>query len=446
MPNLPLQYVTDKDGNKVWPITHIKAVRDDNGTSLSWLLASKVNTPSWRPVKVDNVEVLGTETTTNPLNLKAGEGISLDASNGNIEIALSGSGGGVVLQQDDNTDAERPIIIKYGTGTADVTERVLTCDGITVNPSSNSLSISGNLSVTGDASFGNNVTIEGYSAVHEGNTDNYVPKWFTGTAITGTGASISAVIANSKAGDMYLNTSTDNVYKSSSVNVWGYFCNIKGNTGATGATGATGPQGPQGPQGPAGSPYFRYGDNGHTDSVRINPAGQYVRVLSEGLGITDPAWTTSLILSNYQNRGCISFNVGEEIGIWFTGNYIGIRDQNPAYQLEVNGNIGATNYLTRSDRHLKSNVQSIDTQSLECLFNTSDKLLKKFTWKQTGKVSYGFIAQELEQWIPEAVNHDKVKNLKSVQYDVAYTKIMAAMIYKIKELESLIKEKKRELD
>ena len=96
---------------------------------------------------------------------------------------------------------------------------------------------------------GNNVTIEGYSAVHEGNTDNYVPKWFTGTAITGTGSSISAVIANSKAGDMYLNTSTDNVYKSSSVNVWDYICNIKG---ATGAQGPQGPQGATGATGPAG--------------------------------------------------------------------------------------------------------------------------------------------------------------------------------------------------
>ena len=99
--------------------------------------------------------------------------------------------------------------------------------------------------------FGNNVTIEGYSAVHEGNTDNYVPKWFTGTAITGTGASISAVIANSKAGDMYLNTSTDNVYKSSSVNVWDYVCNIKGAKGDKGDKGDKGATGSQGPQGPA---------------------------------------------------------------------------------------------------------------------------------------------------------------------------------------------------
>ena len=36
---------------------------------------------------------------------------------------------------------------------------------------------------------------------------------------------------------MYLNTSTQNVYKASAANSWIYVCNIKGVTGAKGATG-----------------------------------------------------------------------------------------------------------------------------------------------------------------------------------------------------------------
>lgn len=95
--------------------------------------------------------------------------------------------------------------------------------------------------------------------------------WHSGTAVTGTSTSaITVAVSGSKAGDMYLNTSTSNVYKAIAANSWVYICNIKGAqgiqgaTGPRGATGATGsqgpkgdtgdagPQGPQGPQGPAG--------------------------------------------------------------------------------------------------------------------------------------------------------------------------------------------------
>lgn len=89
--------------------------------------------------------------------------------------------------------------------------------------------------------------------------------WHSGTAVTGTSTSaITVAVSGSKAGDMYLNTSTSNVYKATAANSWVYICNIKGAQGiqgptgprgATGATGAVGPkgdQGIQGIQGPAG--------------------------------------------------------------------------------------------------------------------------------------------------------------------------------------------------
>lgn len=80
--------------------------------------------------------------------------------------------------------------------------------------------------------------------------------WFSGTAVTGTSTSaVTISVSGSKAGDMYLNSSTYNVYRASAANSWIYVCNIKGATGATGAqgpkgdTGATGARGPQGPAG-----------------------------------------------------------------------------------------------------------------------------------------------------------------------------------------------------
>lgn len=64
--------------------------------------------------------------------------------------------------------------------------------------------------------------------------------WFTGTAVTGTGTGISASVSNSKAGDMYLNTSTYNVYLATAANKWDYKCNIKGATGSNGSNGSNG--------------------------------------------------------------------------------------------------------------------------------------------------------------------------------------------------------------
>lgn len=74
--------------------------------------------------------------------------------------------------------------------------------------------------------------------------------WFTGTAVTGTSTSaISVSVSGSKAGDMYLNTSTANVYRASAANSWIYVCNIKGATGKQGAAGAAGAAGKNGSNG-----------------------------------------------------------------------------------------------------------------------------------------------------------------------------------------------------
>lgn len=68
--------------------------------------------------------------------------------------------------------------------------------------------------------------------------------WFTGTAVTGTATSATAfTVSGSKAGDMYLNTSSYNVYRASAANSWIYVCNIKGATGAKGADGKNGTNG-----------------------------------------------------------------------------------------------------------------------------------------------------------------------------------------------------------
>ena len=123
------------------------------------------------------------------------------------------------------------------TSTADGGSNVYTfSDGSTITVKNGSKGATGAAGSAGAA--GKNGT-NGTSAV-----------WFTGTAVTGTSTSaISVSVSGSKAGDMYLNTSTSNVYRASAANSWIYVCNIKGATGKQGAAGAAGTAGKNGSDG-----------------------------------------------------------------------------------------------------------------------------------------------------------------------------------------------------
>lgn len=64
--------------------------------------------------------------------------------------------------------------------------------------------------------------------------------WFSGSAVTGTSTTAKTfTVSGSKAGDMYLNTETSNVYKATAANQWVYLCNIKGPQGTPGNNGTT---------------------------------------------------------------------------------------------------------------------------------------------------------------------------------------------------------------
>ena len=58
-----------------------------------------------------------------------------------------------------------------------------------------------------------------------------------------------------------------------------------------------------------------------------------------------------------------------------------------------------------------------------------------FDWKETGRGSYGVIAQELEEVLPELVNTGEVKS-------VNYNGIIGVLIEAVKELKKEIEELK----
>lgn len=52
--------------------------------------------------------------------------------------------------------------------------------------------------------------------------------WLTGTLITGKDSSITAEVAGAKVGDLYFNTSTQDVYQCTATNTWSWISNLKG--------------------------------------------------------------------------------------------------------------------------------------------------------------------------------------------------------------------------
>ena len=118
----------------------------------------------------------------------------------------------------------------------------------------------------------------------------------------------------------------------------------------------------------------------------------------------------------------------------------GTHDVNALWLSPAGNGTFAGSVYSSSDRYIKKHIKSIDIKGLNVLFNISDKLLKQFIRKDTEKYSYGFIAQELEKYIPEAVSEglNNDKTIKTVSYNIAYAKLFAALIYKIKELEKKV--------
>ncbi|MBQ2161380.1 MAG: hypothetical protein II444_06065, partial [Firmicutes bacterium] len=59
-------------------------------------------------------------------------------------------------------------------------------------------------------------------------------KIFTGTVVTGTTTSISAAVTDSAANDLYVNSSTGNLYIATAADTWNYLFTLKGTAGSAG--------------------------------------------------------------------------------------------------------------------------------------------------------------------------------------------------------------------
>lgn len=92
------------------------------------------------------------------------------------------------------------------------------------------------------------------------------------------------------------------------------------------------------------------------------------------------------------------------------------------------GTLHTTDYNSLSDARLKSNVTSIE----QATYTVTQLRGVSFNWNDNGRKSYGLIAQELEEIIPDLVSNGEFKT-------VNYNGLIGFLINSVKELDARIK-------
>jgi two-component sensor histidine kinase len=167
-----------------------------------------------------------------------------------------------------------------------------------------------------------------------------------------------------------------------------------------------------------------------------------------GVGSTNPTYKVSVVGdinftgSLYQNGNIFTSGGGggqfvtTSVGIHTLSN-VGVGTTNPTSKLTVTGDgrftgiVTAANFNSSSDINLKENIHTVENslETIQSLRGVS------FDWKESGKKSYGVIAQELEEILPELVSSGEIKT-------VNYNGIIGVLIEAVKELKREIEDLK----
>ena len=122
------------------------------------------------------------------------------------------------------------------------------------------------------------------------------------------------------------------------------------------------------------------------------------------------------------------------------GANVGIGTTNPQYLLDVAGNIRCVNLSQSSDRRIKKNIISING-SIDLINRITPRSYNYITDISGSLLSYGFIADELQEILPTLVTGDKdsvlddgTPNIQSVNY----TGLIPFLVGAIQEQQALI--------
>ena len=95
------------------------------------------------------------------------------------------------------------------------------------------------------------------------------------------------------------------------------------------------------------------------------------------------------------------------------------------------------NLYSSSDIRLKHDIRKINENLIKCIYESNDPLIYDFNWNDNDSTSTGFIAQYLEEIIPDVVTTDD-NGFKAVNYNGALAKLVEILIEKTREQDKRI--------
>jgi hypothetical protein len=166
-----------------------------------------------------------------------------------------------------------------------------------------------------------------------------------------------------------------------------------------------------------------FGNGTAIPSITVNAKGLITGVtttaVSSGTAITDDTSTNASRFLTFTSATSGSISAANVSSTKLTFN--------PSTGLLTVVDINST-----SDLNLKENIKTIENS-----LNTLSQLRGvSFDWKETGRSSYGVIAQELQEILPDLVKNGEVKS-------VNYNGLIGVLIEAVKELSEEVKELKR---
>lgn len=157
--------------------------------------------------------------------------------------------------------------------------------------------------------------------------------------------------------------------------------------------------------------------------------------------------TTDWIIDQYGTSAAEArlriFNTTEANGLIIKENgFIGLGNTSPTVRLQVTGDIIANSIAGSSDQRFKTNIFPIEKplqKVLQLRGVTFDWKTKDFPSRMFSENrAVGFIAQEVEQVLPEVVQTENTtEGYKSVQYDKVVALLVEAIKEQQKQIESL---------
>jgi hypothetical protein len=167
----------------------------------------------------------------------------------------------------------------------------------------------------------------------------------------------------------------------------------------------------------------------------FNPDGTFIIKRSGGA----PSLDANLYLEVDASTWCVVCNHG------FTTQYFNVFRYNSTSIGSILGNGTSTSYNTTSDYRLKENVAPMTG----ALAKVAQLKPCTYTWKSNGSNGQGFIAHELAEVVPEAVNGEKDaldENGKPDYQGIDTSFLVATLTAAIQEQQTIIESLKARLD